>query len=144
MAPTTGRKKIIRSEKASNIILAICGENYEDMAKIWHFDPQQQLANASEHLSMISGLIKQKGYLEKHPADLIITHAKSILKYVDPEILHESVSFWLKRLCRDLGRYTPKEELHSERKTQIANDMKAFLLSDEVHPCVNNVAKEYF
>ncbi len=154
-------KGLLDNQVLVNMFLAFCGKDYKEMAQKFNFDPFEKVTLAVDKLlPKISTWLKYPNP-SVLPIELLVKHLKSFLKYITPETI-DAAQFRLNRFCKLVGRYEPrvrasKQEIDAvmasgksfrastnpDLQTKVAKEIQAYLLSAEVHPCVNEVAKQY-
>mgnify|MGYP000490850022 CR=1 FL=1 len=154
-------KGLLDNQVLENLFVAFCGKDYEEMAQRFEFDPFKKVPVAvNKLLPKISTWLKYPNP-SVLPIELLVRHLKAFLKYIKPETMG-AAQFRLNRFCELVGEYKPKVKANKgemdaaiasgqslrastnpELQTKIAKEIQAYLLSTEVHPCVNEVAKQY-
>jgi hypothetical protein len=135
-------KGLVSKQALITTFLAFSGQNYNDMAGLRGFDVIEVLPFAVEQIVPIITQWFKNGTPEDTPIDLLIPHLTSVLDYITPETLGKT-KFYVKRLCKSVGRYKPVASSDPDSQTRIANELKAYLLSDKVHECVRGIATEF-
>ena len=124
------------------ICITYCGNDYIEMSKLREFDANEKLCLALDKMLIgVGNWLKWCDPNDK-PIELMFSHVKSMLTLVRPEHI-DRLSFRLNRNFRNLGRYKQINSTNPELQTRVANEMKVFLLSDNVHKCVREIAREH-